>query len=296
MGLLLACTNTRPIAKIGLLAPFEGLYRRTGYDALTTVRSAIDQVGPGDVALIPLAEDISLDPDRTAAKMLADPLVRAVIGPLDPATSAAVEGRLAGADVLWVRPFAVDPQGGFATEIASTTWATELVAEVAQAAAQNGATSLLLAGWTPGWPSLSAERWTSYAGIPIRLDDEPAHVAPGEAVLWLGSPADGARYFVDLRKFAPDAPFWMGPQGGDPVFLERVLAEPVFAGQGLGPVFWATWLTDEYDEWRVQHEPGTPADFLVHKATLFAMARATGAIPTEGDLPWRVRIFPVTGG
>ena len=50
-----ACTDVQPVVKIGLVAPFEGLYRRTGYDALAAMRAAIaDQPAPG-VNVLPLA-------------------------------------------------------------------------------------------------------------------------------------------------------------------------------------------------------------------------------------------------
>ncbi|MFZ1771520.1 MAG: ABC transporter substrate-binding protein, partial [Caldilinea sp.] len=93
LGLVLAaCTDVRPLVKIGLIAPFEGLYRRTGYEALAAMRQALADAPTGPVAIIPLALDDSADPTRTvraAEKLLVDPQVQAVVGPLSPALAAA---------------------------------------------------------------------------------------------------------------------------------------------------------------------------------------------------------------
>ena len=47
--------------------------------------------------------------------------------------------------------------------------------------------ALSLAGWTEGWPRLDAREWAEIAGMPVRLDDEPATVGDNEAVFWMGS-------------------------------------------------------------------------------------------------------------
>ena len=38
-----SCTSIRPVVKVGLIAPFEGLYRETGYAALDAVRRHVPQ-------------------------------------------------------------------------------------------------------------------------------------------------------------------------------------------------------------------------------------------------------------
>src|SRR3954452_7384256 len=83
--ILCGCTSIRPIVKIGLIAPFEGLYRQSGYDALEAMRQAMADCTPAGVDVLPLALDDSGDPaqaQRAAQKMLVDPAVRAVVGPL----------------------------------------------------------------------------------------------------------------------------------------------------------------------------------------------------------------------
>ncbi len=290
--LLAACTPTRPVAKIGLAAPFEGLHRRTGYDALAAMRSAIQEDPANPVGLIPLAEDTSLDPNRTLAKILADPRVRAVVGPLDPATSAQVADRFQGRETLWLRPFAVDPRGGFARDPEETAWATELVRAVGEAGRGQGMQRMVLAGWTPGWPERTPAEWSQEVGLPVTLADRPGPVAEDELLLWLGRPEDAAHALATLRETGSQAPFWLAFQGEDPVFLERALAHPQLGPEGLGPVFWATWLDAGYPAWAEGRADASPRAYRVYRATQEAMAEITGqAAPSS---PWQVTFFAIT--
>jgi branched-chain amino acid transport system substrate-binding protein len=88
--LISSCTgpgSTKPIVKIGLVAPFEGLYRHLGYDVLYAVklavreRNAMGGVGGYMVELVAL--DDSNDPAQAslqARKMIVDRDVMGVIG------------------------------------------------------------------------------------------------------------------------------------------------------------------------------------------------------------------------
>src|SRR3954463_1255363 len=49
MVFLSGCASIRPIVKIGLIAPFEGLYRQSGYDALDAMRQAMAECTPAGV-------------------------------------------------------------------------------------------------------------------------------------------------------------------------------------------------------------------------------------------------------
>ena len=90
--LLAACAaSTRPVVKIGLVAPFEGRYRPIGYEAIYAARLAIREInarGGIDGRRVELvALDDRGEPDKaiTAARQLAlDPQVVAVIGHLRP--------------------------------------------------------------------------------------------------------------------------------------------------------------------------------------------------------------------
>jgi len=91
--------STRPMVKIGLVAPFEGLYRPLGYEVLYAVKLAVRErnaaggVGRYMVELVAL--DDSGDPAQAvlaARKMAVDPDVMGVIGHfLDETTVAALD-------------------------------------------------------------------------------------------------------------------------------------------------------------------------------------------------------------
>jgi len=90
--------STPAVVKIGLTAPFEGLYRPLGYDALYGVKLAIRErnsaggVGGALVELVAL--DDHFDPQRAvsvAREMAIDPDVMGVIGPLSGTLALAVQ-------------------------------------------------------------------------------------------------------------------------------------------------------------------------------------------------------------
>lgn len=139
--MLAACTPVRPVVKVGLIAPFEGLYRRTGYAALDAVRTAIADCSPPGVDVLPLALDDSGQPEgaaHAAAKMRADPAVVAVVGPLSADNVAAAAPQLSEYGARWVVPFAVDPAGGFADPTQVRIWFAPLLEAVAAAAREQG--------------------------------------------------------------------------------------------------------------------------------------------------------------
>ncbi|CAN5542617.1 hypothetical protein BH10CHL1_BH10CHL1_30420 [soil metagenome] len=287
---LVACFSIRPVIKIGLIAPFEGLYRRTGYDALAAMRAAIADTPIVGVDILPLALDDANEPSqarRTAQKLLVDPSVQAIVGPLNPATLFSVIDVLPKANSVWVAPFAIAPDSaGFADPPLADAWATKLVGAVAEIAQMQQAHRLVLAGWTPGWPEYSAQTWTPMTKLPVVLaGNDIQAVVQDDVVFWLGSPADAAVYLAKLRAKFPNIPFWLGPQGGDPVFVERIKRH--------GPVYWATWLGADYTQWAAQHTPATPAAYLVYQATQQAIAAATGQPITSGIGSWRVAFFVI---
>jgi branched-chain amino acid transport system substrate-binding protein len=290
-----ACRSTPPVVKIGLMAPFEGLYRRSGYEALAALRAALADVPPSDLAVLPLALDDHALPDvaeRTAAKLLVDPGVQAVIGPLSPALTARAAPAMSRRSLFWAAPYAVEPDGEFAGPATADGWANELLVAVAEAAARQGAQRLALAGWTPGWPRYPAHEWERRLGLPALLledadsgglDAAAAQVTATDAVIWLGAPDTGAAFLRAVRQTQPDAPFWLvGLQGGDPVFAER-------AG-GIRQVFWAVWSDGGYHAWSATHAQATPNAYLTYRAAASALAHLTGA-PTAVESRWEVLLF-----
>jgi hypothetical protein len=268
--LLAACVPVRPMIKIGLMAPFEGLYRRTGYEALAAMRLALTETPIAGVDLLPLALDTSIDPQRAAQKLLADQRVRAVVGPQSPELFAQIAPFIDSTGVVWVTPYAIDPASGqFVSPTTDESWATGLVVAVVHAAQNRGNTRLVLAGWTPGWPQYSVDEWTERTGLPVVITNETNAVQSTDVIFWMGNAADGADYLARLRAVQPTVPFWLGPQGSDPVFAERVAT--------IEFVYWATWLGEDYAQWAVNHTPATPTAYLVYQATRQAIARISKA-------------------
>jgi len=286
--LLAACTDVRPVAKIGLIAPFEGLYRRTGYTALEQSRAAIAGAPADQMALIPLALDNSADPQRSlraAQKLLVDPTVKAIVGPLAPAQSAAAGAAIRAAGVPWIVPYAVDPTGGFADPATSDAWATELVAVAGSAARGQGAQVLALAGDATGWPTLTADEWTAVAGMPAVLltgaGYDMTNLTGDEAIFWLGAPDAAAAFVNRLRPLYPDMPVWIGQGGSDPVLTDLANIDR--------KLYWLAWSNPHYNGWAAQHTSPTPDAFLVYQATQAAIDAVRGAATSTEA--WHVELF-----
>jgi branched-chain amino acid transport system substrate-binding protein len=274
--LLSACTDVRPTLKIGVLAPFEGLHRRSGYAALEAVRAAIADFPYAQAGILPLALDDSGQPQgaqRSAQKLLVDPQVAAVVGPLSPALSAAAAPVIEGTAIPWFTPHA----------LAGEQWAEGLAAAAGTLAVQEGARGLVLAGWTEGWPALDADAWSQAAGLPVRLLDDPGGVRGDEAVFWLGSAEEGAAYLAQLRRVQPQVPFVLGPAGEDPVFAERA--------EGFQHTYWTTWTDADYNAWAARHANDSPNAYLVYRATLAALTAATGVTQNAAPASWSVQMF-----
>jgi hypothetical protein len=277
---LAGCTDVRPTVKIGVLAPFEGLHRRSGYAALDAVRAAIEDFPYAAAGILPLALDDGARPAqaaRSAEKMLADPRVRAVVGPLTPELGAAVATISASTPISWFTPYSM----------AGQDWGEGLVHAAAQLGRQHGAQTLVLAGWTEGWPRLDAQQWAEIAGMPVRLDDEPAAVGDNEAVFWMGTAEGGAAYLAQLHARLHEAVFMLGPQGEDPVFAERALA----AKTGFDKVYWTTWTDNGYTEWTANHFNTSPSAYIVYRAALAALYAATAQHQNAPPPSWFVQSY-----
>ncbi len=273
--------SVRPVVKIGLIAPFEGLYRQSGYAALAAVRAAIDDCAPAGLDVLPLALDDSARPEaarRAAAKLLVDPAVAAVIGPLSLSTTAAVTPQLAIGPALWVAPVAAEASGRFASPADDPIWLADLIVAIAAAAQDQGAQSLAVAGIPPGWRASTADLLTHHtAPIPIRVleldrGDSPDPGAQG-ALLWLGDAHAGARLLAELRALRPNAAFWMGDQGGDPIFAAHARVE--------GQVYWASWADAQYNSTLQALAPNAAAAFLAYDAACQALESLSGTLPTS---------------
>lgn len=288
---LAACEDVRPVAKIGLIAPFEGLYRRTGYEALAAMRQAIAEASPHDIAVIPLALDDSATPERAqraAQKLRVDPQVRAVVGPLTPALAAAVADVLSDADMPWIVPYAVNPEGGFASPFRSTAWAEGLIAAVGAAVQRQGATALAVAGNANGWPVWDEEHWSALAGLPTRfLRNNGAFLQPHEAIFWLGAADEAAAFLNAMPELGFDFLFWLGPTGSDPVLGERLQIDR--------KLYWLTWSNLPYTTQETGTDRWMSSTRLVYAATRAALGVVTKAGAASAP-SWRIEMFVLEDG
>ena len=116
--LLSSCTglgSTRPVAKIGLVAPFEGLHRHLGYDVLYAMKLAVrERNAAGGVSgyMVELvALDDSNDPAQArlqARKMIVDPDVMGVIGHFSDQAALAAVDEYHRAGLALIAPVAAD--------------------------------------------------------------------------------------------------------------------------------------------------------------------------------------------
>ena len=273
------CTPVRPVVKIGLIAPFEGLYRETGYEALAALRAAIETCAPAGIDVLPLALDDSNRPDnarRAAAKLLVDPATAAIIGPYNFDTAIAAGQELTAGRVNLLAPYILGADGRFAAPDGDLGWLADLIAAIAAVAQHEGAQQIAVAGLPPAWLApLSALLAGSPAPIPVHLLDPDAGALsdPGAhgAYLWLGEAHTGAHRLAELRAMRPDAAFWLGPQGGDPVFTAHAAIQ--------GPVYWATWAGAQYNSVSQPAALSSPAARLTFDAACAALKGMDGESP-----------------
>lgn len=296
--LLSSCVSesVRPVVKIGLLAPFEGLHRRVGYEALAAMRQAIAIHSTHDIAMIPLALDVGGRPSqagRTAQKLLADPTVQAVLGPYQATLIEQVRPVFADSSVPWFVPTRVDPSSEFVLSDSTMDWAISLIDRVATVAKERGQQRVVILGLPVAMQKALADQAHLSVlplivpiNIPADLMMHVEQIEPGDALFWLGSPENGAALLSHLQERPLDVAFWLGPQGGNPVFAELVAITE--------EVYWATWLDSAYPAWQEQAAaaslPQSPAAYLTYRATEMAIATVFDE-PHSTQPAWEIYLF-----
>ncbi len=257
----------RPVVKIGLLAPFEGLHRESGYEALSAMRAALADYPLDEFEALPLALDTSADPAqarRAAAKLLRDDSVAAVIGPLQARQVFAVADIMAASDVDWRPP----------TVSATAETVRALVrAIILNMSGQN----IVVAGLDSGWPLLSEEELSSNTGKTVTIIEGEASAAAADGVLWLGSAPEGAAFLGRLRLQSRTIPFWTTAIAGDPVFHSLLLER--LNGTPPGPIYWVVApgeIGNHFNDWAATHTDAAPTAFAVYHATRRTLQQISG--------------------
>jgi branched-chain amino acid transport system substrate-binding protein len=281
----------RPIVKIGLIAPFEGLYRQSGYAALEAMRQAIQECTPPGMDVLPLALDDGGDPAqalRAAQKLLVDPTVRAIVGPLLLESVPAVSTVITPATgVAWYIPALVEPEGGFAAP-ATPEWLQAQVDFVANDAA---AERVLLLGLPSEW-QIAADGDVPTLRID-KLESARANIVPGDALLWLGRPDVGARWYSSLQENASEFTFWLADQAGREIFAAH-------SGDHMR-ARWLLWTDSKYNQWSQSDASAIePTDFEPLDAVRYQSYRATctalSAFSQEqsgADMAWQLHSISV---
>lgn len=270
-ALVSGCTSTRPVVKVGLIAPFEGLYRESGYAALGAMRAAFTECAPPGVNVVPVALDDSADPAkalRAAQKLLVDPAVVAIVGPMTPATTAAVQPVLGAQARPWVAPPAVDPAGGFAAPT-SSAWLRELLAT---AHLDQPSGRIIIAGL----PATLASNWVG-DGSTIRMEASAELAAleeiltPRDGVLWMGDAAHGAAWLNAQRAGGLAPAFWLGNLVGGDVFAAHLAPQTAADAPVRPPVHWLVWGPSHYNQQLATNAPALPIAELTFAATCTAL-------------------------
>lgn len=249
--------STSPTLKIGMIAPFEGLYRPQGYAALYAVKLAIRErnraggVAGYGIELVALNDDGEPTAATLQARKLAvDADVVGVIGPLTRATAEAAAGPLAEAGLAWVAPASVpdrvvrDHANAFRLFAADVDLASALVD---WAAHQRGA-GLLLA--IPEMGSFSAALNAAAAAARIPVTTTVAVEGQATVLLLGGDAAEAATTLQDALPFLEGGSIGGGPEAAGEVFWQRirpVRVEMVWV-TSLRPRVWPPSVAQGYTE------------------------------------------------
>jgi ABC-type branched-subunit amino acid transport system substrate-binding protein len=224
-------TLTRPVVKIGLVAPFEGQYRYVGYDAINAARLAIREANAAgllgvSVELVPYDDRGIEDRARTAALNLTqDDQVVAAIGHFMDHTSIAAKSIYDAAGIPMivagtVAGSALDPEFDALCPLL----------EYLERARENGGEqtpSPLRIHWMVDEPQLLPDCSGQYE-IVTSVDLPPSDGV--DVVLLTGDPIAAGEVFAALREVG-----WVGTVAGGPS-----LSSPLFhqiAGNPQGVVF-----------------------------------------------------------
>lgn len=303
-----SCTwlSVRPVVKIGLLAPFEGLHRRTGYEALAAMRLALEEYDGTAMKIIPLALHVDGDEvgensavSRTLAKLLRDSTVQAVVGPYDLTLQEKIANMYGELEMLWYLPLGLDSASQDAVTMfglhSNRLAATLALAEgVAAGAKANGAERLLIAGWEGQWQELTLRSALNRYSLPLPtvlfVDSQGIEEPPsaGDILFWLGSAERAVDFFQsNPRIFMAVREIWFGPIGGDPILPERLFSLRIKAETAVPTslsvaqtilddplpiqekIYWVTWLDANADS---IGQTLSPTAYFTYRATQVAIA------------------------
>jgi len=244
--LLTACAAvklTRPVVKIGLVAPFEGRYRYVGYDAIYAARLALREanaaggVGGYNVTLVAYDDQGTVSGALTAARNLAqDPDVVAVIGHFRDETTGAARTVYDEAGLPLVVAGTVEGEMG--PELLCPLF-THL-GDALQSGTQDAPATpqvQLFASSMPGWMLAGDAGLACGDGLSVTASEELPPSPGVDAVLLALDPLEAGETLVALREAGWRGVVVGGPALGSPLFSE-VAGEAVAGVVFVSPYRW----------------------------------------------------------
>lgn len=281
--------STAPQAKIGLIAPFEELYRADGYAVLHAVQLAISQrnntggVAGNRVALVALNDNgRPHEAELQAQKLALDPGVIGALGPIEASLARAAGPALAGGNLPWITWVAMEvgelsggfslaaPPARFGQVAVDSLAASGDVQRVAIFADQPSARSSALQRAT----ELGLAAWASPASQPARLPDV-------DGVVWLGDAAQGAD-LVLAQPAGSALTLIGGPELGSPVFTARSALPAPWLSSGPNLEALPPQFVEAYHQ-RSGSSP-SPQAVLAYDATNLLLDAMEHALNDEGQL------------
>jgi branched-chain amino acid transport system substrate-binding protein len=213
--------STRPVIKIGLVAPFEGRYRALGYEVLYAVKLAVRQRNEAGGIAGYMVELVALndqdDPGTSevqAHKFAVDQQVMGVVGPFSDAAALAAAPAYRAHSLGVVTPSACFPAllAAGDREVFCAAASLDDLAEALRDRVPAGSQAILVRaeGDLLGDRLAGAvEREIDASEVPSALDAVRATRA--DLLLYGGDVLSAADLLVRLRAAGIDAPFWGGP-------------------------------------------------------------------------------------
>lgn len=307
--------STRPIVKIGLIAPFEGLYRSIGYEVLYAAQLAVQEwntseaTGGWGVSLV--AVDDGLLPARSqiaAEKLAVDADVVGGIGPFSWNTGQTAGPSIYANGIPWI-VVAPTPDTLLATcqpfafrFYPSVTEMSELAADYMRTVAGHGSVIILSEAAPPRIFKI-ADQLPADIGVEYRMwnaqdgEERLAHLSSSQPILLDGTAEWTAQAIAALRATGHSGSILAGPDAGNDIVMQRAkdAAEgvlwigtlPDVASSESHEVFVANYIT------LAGHPPGSLA-ILTYDATR-ALLHAISSSINEVGKPVRLVVAEALG-
>jgi hypothetical protein len=134
------------------------------------------------------------------------------------------------------------------------------------------------------------------------LDGALSTAASDDALLWLGRPEVGARWYAVLAAQKPDVTFWLAGQAGIDIFAAHSASAasgdaPAGDNDDRSPAHWLYWTDSHYNLWSQSSDPAIApneaARYRTYRATCAALSEL-GAGQTAATTAWELQERPIT--